>query len=137
MLFIIGKITITDLAELHTGTVGVGVEEDLSLAVQTEPGCLVEEDGVVAITDGDQVVLPGGVVSTALGLELELHGQVKALRHLDVGVGAAGWLRVVGGGVAGAGDDPTLAVDRHQGDVDGRLLAASTGLTTQNNYIIN
>ena len=84
---------------------------------------------MVRITDRDQVVLPHGVVSTALALELELHGEAESLLHLDAVLAAAGWLGEVGGGVAGAGDGPTGAVDRDQGDVDGRLLAASTGLT--------
>ena len=107
----------------------VGVEENLSHAVQTEARCLVEENRVVGVTDRQQIVLPAGVVSTALALELELHGQAEALLHLDVVHGAADWLGEVGGGVAGAGDDPTGGVDRDQGQVDGRLLAGSTGLT--------
>ena len=101
----------THLAELQTGAVGDRVEEDLPLSVETEPCCLVEEDGVVAITDRDQIVLPGGVVSTALGLELQLHGEVESLRHLHVVLGAAGWLGEVGGGVAGAGELPAGTVD--------------------------
>ena len=106
----------------------MGVDENLALSVQSEPRHLAEEDGVVAVADRDQVVLPHGVVSTALALELELHGEAESLLHLDAVLAAAGWLGEVGGGVAGAGDGPTDAVDLHQGQVDGGLLATSTGL---------
>ena len=118
----------THLTELQTGAVGDRVEENLPLRVEAEACCLVEEDGVVAVTDRDQVVLPGGVVSTALGLELELHGHGEALRYVEVALAAACRLAEVGGGVAGTGDHPAGTVDGHHGQVDGRLLATGTGL---------
>ena len=69
-----------------------GVDENLALSVETEPVLLAEEDRVVAITDRDQVVLPVRVVTTALGLELELHGEAESLRHLHGLLAAPGWL---------------------------------------------
>ena len=99
------------LAELQAGAVRVGVEENLAHSVQPEPLRLAEEDRVVGITDRDQVVLPGGVVGTALGLELELHGEAEALLHLHVVLGAADRLGEVSCRVAGAGDDTTGGVD--------------------------
>ena len=106
----------------------MGVEENLAHGVQPEPILLAEEDRVVAVTDSDQVVLPGGVVGTALGLELELHGEAEALLHLHVVLGAADRLGEVSCRVVRAGDDTTGGVDRDQGDVDGRLLGTGTGL---------
>ena len=103
----------------------MGVDENLALSVQSEPLHLAEEDGVVAVADRDQVVLPGGVVPTALGLELELHGEAEAVLHLDVVLAAACWL---GEERDGAGDQTTGPVDWDQGQVYRRLLAARTAL---------
>ena len=103
--------TSTHLAELQTGAVGDRVEENLPLRTEPEPGCLVEEDGVVAIAHRDQIVLPDGVGSAALGLELELHGEAESLLHPEVVLAAAGRLGEVGGGVAGAGHHPAGTVD--------------------------
>ena len=111
---------LSHLAELETGVVGVGVDENLPFIVELEALRLVEEYRVVAITDRDQIEW--------IGLELELHGEAESLLHLDAVLAAAGWLGEVGGGVAGAGDGPTGAVDHRVEDVDGRLLAASTAL---------
>ena len=104
---------------------GVGVDENLALSVQSEPLHLAEEDGVVAVSERDHVVLPGGVVGTALGDELELHGEAEALGHLEVVLAAADWLGVEG---AGAGEVGPGSVDWQKGQVYGRLVAASTAL---------
>ena len=104
---------------------GVGVDEDLSLSVQPEPLFLAEEDRLVAITDRDQIILPVGVILTALGLELELHGEAEALLHLHVVLSTAGWL---GGEGVRTVVDTCGPVYWHQGEVYRRLLAASTAL---------
>ena len=110
------------LAELQAGAVRVGVEENLAHGVQPEPVLLAEEDRVVAVTDRDHVVLPGGVVGTALGLELELHGEAEPLLHHHVVLTAAGWLG------EWTGEKTSSPVYGYQGNVDRRLLTASTAL---------
>ena len=84
--------------------------------------CLVEYEGPVTVPNGDQIVLPCWIAGTALGLKLELHGEAVTLLHLHCVLAAAVRLAVVRLRVARATQLPAGAVDRHLGNVDGRLL---------------